>query len=83
MSRDYYFEMGSRSIGEAVEIETTDGEVLQGLTIKVDSNHLYLCPMHMLDGDKSKLVKLLASDDHLIAIPLASILSFDFIQVYF
>lgn len=83
MSREYYFDLCSRSIGEAVAIETSDGEILQGLTIKVDQNHLFICPLSMLDGDKLKLVKLLSSDDQLIAVPLASILSFEFIQLYF
>ncbi|HSU80672.1 MAG TPA: hypothetical protein VLK78_09655 [Candidatus Angelobacter sp.] len=83
MSREYYYDLCSRSVGEAIKIETTDGERLQGLTVRVDENHLYVCPLSMLDGDKSNLVKLLASDQHLIAIPLAAILSFEFIQMYF
>lgn len=83
MSREYYYELCSRSIGEAVQVETTDGETIQGLSVKVDDNHLYLCPLSLLDGDNSKLVKLLASDDQLTAIPLAAILSFDFLQMLF
>lgn len=83
MSREYYFDLSSRSIGEAVEIETTDGEILQGLSVKVDENHLYICPLSMLDGDKSKLVKILSSDDQLMAVPLAAILSFEFLPFFF
>ncbi|WEG11435.1 hypothetical protein PU629_14865 [Pullulanibacillus sp. KACC 23026] len=83
MSREYYLDLCARSIGEAVEIETTDGECIQGLSIKIDQNHLYLCPLSMLNGDKTKLVKLLSSEEQLIAVPLASILSFEFLQMYF
>jgi hypothetical protein len=83
MSREYYYDLCSRSVGEAISIETTDGETLQGLAVKVDENHLYVCPLSLLDGDKANLVKLLASDRHLIAIPLAAILSFEFIQLLF
>jgi hypothetical protein len=83
MSREYYYDLCLRSIGEAINIETTVGETVQGLTVKVDDNHLYVCPLSMLDGDKSNLVKLLSSDSHLIAIPLASILSFEYIQKLF
>jgi hypothetical protein len=83
MSREYYYDLCLRSVGEAINIETTDGEKIQGLIVKVDDNHLYVCPISMLDGDKSNLVKLLSSDSYLIAIPLASILSFEYIQILF
>lgn len=77
MSRESFYELCSKSVGESIEIETSDGTVFQGVIAGLDGNYLYLHSIKQLFESTDMDMK-----DHLLVVPLASILSLSFITVY-
>jgi len=82
LSREYFYDICKKAMGEAVEIETSDGALLQGVIVLLDQNYLYVNPLKDLMKNLSLHVTLNPSTEDVFVIPLASILSLSFISVY-
>ncbi|MGV3488966.1 MAG: hypothetical protein ACO1OC_10315 [Tuberibacillus sp.] len=82
MSREYFHDICEKAMGEAVELETSDGALLQGVIVRLDHNYVYVNPLKDLMKDWSLHAVLNPSTDDVFVIPLASILSLSFISVY-
>lgn len=82
MSREYFYDICEKAIGEAVEIETSDGALLQGIIVRLDGNYVYVNPLKDFVKDWSVHGILSPSVEELSVVPLASILSMSFISVH-
>lgn len=84
MSVDYYYQISTHALGEAVKVETADGTYYHAVIEDVDQNYLYLRSIETL-------AKLIINDhvdeeelkDTLLAIPLASIIDFNLVPFMF
>jgi len=82
VSREYFHDICEKAMGEAVELETSDGAVLQGIIVELDHNYLYVNPLKDLIKEWSVHASLNPDAEDVFVIPLASILSLSFISVY-
>jgi hypothetical protein len=82
MSREYFYDICEKAIGEAVELETSDGALLQGVIVQLDGNYVYVTPLKDLVKDWAVHAILNPSTEDVSVVPLASILSLSFISVY-
>lgn len=82
MSREHYYDLFVKAVGDTVEMETADGAVIQGVVASVDANYVYL---HAFEDGLALIPdapERATGKKAPTAVPLASILSLAFITVY-
>ncbi|WP_085523498.1 hypothetical protein [Tuberibacillus sp. Marseille-P3662] len=77
MGNDYY-SICSKAVGQAVQFETTDGASYQGLVTRVDHNYIELQTFEAIERELKLLVK---PKQHVMTVPLAGIVSLNFLTL--
>ncbi|MFC7391513.1 hypothetical protein [Scopulibacillus cellulosilyticus] len=78
MSAEYYYNLCAQSVGETVEVETSDGAVERAMIADLDHNYLYINKFEVYDNEVKSMQNYLFLKKEIFAIPLSSIMSLNF-----
>ncbi|MBM7645346.1 hypothetical protein JOD45_001557 [Scopulibacillus daqui] len=78
MSAQYFYNLCAESVGETIEVETSDGAVERAMIADLDHNYLYINKFEVCDAEFSAMQNYLFLKKEICAIPLAAIMSLNF-----